>query len=161
MLKRVHLLLTIYGNVVLISSLIAVAVSVQQLKLNHSVDIRISRDIFIPFVASSVVLCFISIVSVVILASSRKIMTHAESKSKPAKMSLAGLKLALTAFTFVAVAIPAMTPKFKTRCNLINSRYLAINVIRSSFTSYGGVVLKSNPDNEFTIMNFSQLKKNK
>ena len=161
MLKRVHLLLTIYGNVVLISSLIAVAVSVQQLKLNHSVDIRISRDIFIPFVASSVVLCFLSIVSVVILAYSKKIMTHAESKSKTAKMFLAGLKLALTAFTFVAVAIPAMTPKFETRCYLINSRYLAINVIRSSFTSYGGVVLKSNPDNEFTIMNFSQLKKNK
>ena len=114
MLKRVYLLLTVTGNAVLISSLIAVAVRVQLFQFEHSLDIRISWDIFIPFVASTVVLCFLSVLSIVMLAVSVEISAFMESKSKIAKIFLAVMKLTLTALIFVVVAVPFMTPRLQT-----------------------------------------------
>ena len=114
MLKKVYLWLTIIGNLVLVVAFILVAVGVQNFfHFIYSLDIRISRDTFLPFVASSVLLCLLSVLSVVWVAVDARMA--ATFPSQLAKLLLAASKMTLTAFTLIVLAIPIMTIRHQTR----------------------------------------------
>ena len=112
-LKKVYLQLTLLGNLVLLISFTAIAIIIQENHFVYSQDVRITRDYFMPLVASTVVLFFLSVSSVLWLTVSGKTLAFAESKVfiflKDA------LKLTLIAFTLVAVVFPFMVPVQQTR----------------------------------------------
>ena len=112
MLKKVYLRLTIIGNLVLMVAFIIVAVCVQYYPFIYSAEIRISRDIFVPLVASTSVLFFLSTVSVLMLATRQ---VFAFMKSARARVLLSTLKIALTLLAIIVVTIPFMTPRLQTR----------------------------------------------
>ena len=113
MLKKVYLRLTIIGNLVLMVAFILVAVGVRNFHFIYSLDIQISRDTFLPFVATSVILCLLSVVSVVWVSVDARMA--ARFPSQLAKLLLAASKMTLTAFTLIVLAIPIMTIRHQTR----------------------------------------------
>ena len=118
MLKLLHSVLAITGNLVLMVAFIIVAVCVQYYPFIYSAEIRISRDIFVPLVASTSVLFFLSTVSVLMLATRQaffKVEVFAFMKSARARVLLSTLKIALTLLAIIVVTIPFMTPRLQTR----------------------------------------------
>lgn len=113
MLKKVYLRLTIIGNLVLMVAYILVAVGVRNFHFIYSLDIQISRDTFLPFVATSVILCLLSVVSVVWVAVDARMA--ARFPSQLAKLLLAASKMILSGFTLIVLAIPLMTTRHQTR----------------------------------------------
>ena len=106
--------LTIIGNLVLMVAFILVAVGVRNyFHFIYSLDIQISRDTFLPFVASSVILCLLSVVSVVWVAVDARMA--ARFPSQLAKLLLAASKMILSGFTLIVLAIPLMTTRHQTR----------------------------------------------
>ena len=104
--------LTIIGNLVLIVAFILVAARVKEFKIIYSLDIRISHDTFLLFVATSVLLCLLSVFSIVWVAVDARLV--ARFPSQLAKLLLTALKLTFTSFTLIVLAIPFMTTRHQT-----------------------------------------------
>ena len=106
-------MLTIFGNIVLMGFFIIVAASIQANSLNYSSDVRIRRDAFVPVIASTSILFFTSVMSMLILFLRDAINVSIDTKL--ASHCSAAFKFITLSITFAAFAIPFMTPKVQTR----------------------------------------------
>ena len=115
-------MLTIFGNIVLMGFFIIVAASIQANSLNYSSDVRIRRDAFVPVIASTSILFFTSVMSMLILFLRDAINVSIDTKL--ASHCSAAFKFITLSITFAAFAIPFMTPKVQTRFVFCAIKYL-------------------------------------